>query len=167
MSELITDRTAEETTAAAEIRMKYQKAGNWSGITGAEKNALGRTAYTYTDINRVESAVSALADALTRRGYPIQLTVKTDWKPGDMFTYSDAKRYLANVAAIRSTYPNTAAMPEAVTIDRWIDYIAANDIERILWETERAIEGADSIVRRCGTFRAGGSYTSQIIRRAT
>lgn len=122
--------------------------------------------YNYTDFNRVEAKTAEVAALLTENGYPTEIAVKTDWKSTDKLRPADITRYLGNIAAIRRILPETMA-PAAVPLTRWIDYTAANDIERTLAVVESAIDGILQNLRRCGTFAAGGSYTTQMIRRAT
>ena len=71
---LVYDRTEEDETSAAAIRSAYQKLGNWSGLTDAERAQLERGALTYNTLNRVEQAVKTLAAALTSAGYPVEVT---------------------------------------------------------------------------------------------
>ena len=71
---LVYDRTEEDETSAAAIRSAYQKLGNWSGLTDAERAQLERGALTYNTLNRVEQAVKTLAAALTAAGYPVEVT---------------------------------------------------------------------------------------------
>lgn len=71
---LVYDRTEEDETSAAAIRSAYQKLGNWSGLTDAERAQLERGALTYNTLNRVEQTVKTLAAALTSAGYPVEVT---------------------------------------------------------------------------------------------
>ena len=68
---------------------------------------------------------------------------------------SDVLLYLANIAALRDVIQLPPDVPPIPTIDRWIDWMAANDIERIVYELDRMIYGIVPLFRRCGTFRAG------------
>lgn len=70
---LVYDRTQEDVTSSAAIRSAYQKLGNWSGLTGAERVQLERGTLTYNTLNRVESAVKTLAATLTSAGYPVEV----------------------------------------------------------------------------------------------
>ena len=68
---------------------------------------------------------------------------------------SDVLLYLANIAALRDVITLPPDIPPIPTIDRWIDWMAANDIERIVYELDRMIYAIVPLFRRCGTFRAG------------
>ena len=78
-----------------------------------------------------------------------------DWQYGDTMLESDVLLYLENIAALRDVIQMPPDVPPIPTIDRWIDWMAANDIERIVFELDRMIYGIVPLFRRCGTFRAG------------
>lgn len=78
-----------------------------------------------------------------------------EWQRTDTMLESDVLLYLANIAALRNVIQLPPDIPPIPTIDRWIDWVAANDIERIVFELDRYIYGIVPLFRRCGTFRAG------------
>ena len=78
-----------------------------------------------------------------------------DWQYTDTMLESDVLLYLANIAALRDVITLPPDIPPIPTIDRWIDWMAANDIERIVYELDRMIYAIVPLFRRCGTFRAG------------
>lgn len=78
-----------------------------------------------------------------------------DWQYTDTMLESDVLLYLENIAALRNVIKLPPDVPPIPTIDRWIDWMAANDIERIVYELDRMIYGIVPLFRRCGTFRAG------------
>ena len=78
-----------------------------------------------------------------------------EWQHSDTMLESDVLLYLANIAALRDVITLPPDIPPIPTIDRWIDWMAANDIERIVYELDRMIYGIVPLFRRCGTFRAG------------
>ena len=164
MADLIFDRTQADVDEVTRLTegMKNRT------LTEAERKQYfsemkGR--YIYTDLNRVESKAAEVAALLTAAGYPTSISVKTNWRASDKLRRADIVRYLDNIATIRRILPEVMA-PPAVPISRWLDYAAANDIERTLWAVEAALDGISQYLRRCGTFAAGGSYAAQIIRRA-
>ena len=164
MAELIFDRTQ----ADVDENLRLTAGMKDGTLTEPEKELYfselkGR--YSYTDLNRVESAVAEIAAKLTANGFPTDVSVKTDWEPEDKMRRADVIRYLNNIDAIRRRLPESVA-PAAVPISRWLDYTAANDIERTIWMAESVIGSIALHLRRCGTFTAGGSYASQTIRRA-
>lgn len=164
MSGLIFDRTKEDVDAALEIRARYQTLGDWTGLTAEETAQLERGTYTAVTLNRVAEKVAELVTTLQENGYSITAHIPA-YIGSNTFTESDVKNYLATVAAVRAAFPASESTPEAPDITRWIDYEAANDIERLLWEVSHTIEGAKAIMRVSGAFAAGDDYIMQIIRR--
>ncbi len=164
MSELIFDRTEQDVTAALSIRARYQALGDWTGLTAEETEQLERGMYTAVTLNRVAEKVSELVTTLQESGYAVTAHIPT-YSGSDTFTEADVKNYLAAVAAVRAAFPTSDATPEAPDISRWIDYEAANDIERLLYEVSQTVAGAKAITRVSGTFTAGDDYIMQTIRR--
>lgn len=164
MADLIFDRTPADVAEAWRIIGKLQRKESLTESERAAYFAGLKGRYSYTDLNRVESKAAEVAALLTAKGYPTTIAVKTDWAPGDKMRLADVARYLGNIAEIRRILPEAMA-PAAVTMARWLNYAAANDIERTLWTVEAAIDSISQYLRRSGTFAAGGSYAAQMIRR--
>lgn len=164
---MIFDRTQVDVDAANQIIAKLNLGKKLTAEEQALYDAGLRGRYNYTDVNRVEAKTAELSELLRRNGYPVQLETRTDWTGSDEMRYDDIKRYLDNVRAIRECFGGMSNMPPAVPLTRWLDYAAANDIERTLWTVEAAIDSIAAYLRRSGTFTAGGSYQTQVIRRAT
>lgn len=87
--------------------------------------------------------------------FEIKEAMSDEWQRTDTMRESDVLLYLANIAALRDVIQLPPDVPPIPTIDRWIDWMAANDIERIVYELDRMIYGIVPLFRRCGTFRAG------------
>ena len=83
-------------------------------------------AYNYSDLNRVERAVSEISDLAG-----LGLATKTDWGMWDIPTTSDMSRYLNNVKAIKTKYNINIALPDSMN---QLTYETANNIEKILLE---------------------------------
>lgn len=124
-----------------------------------------RGCYNTSDVNRVEYHTRELQSILNANGYNIHIDTQL-WAKPDIMRYSDIIRYLGNIETILDAFGRSANAPELPSIDRWIDYIAANDIEKILYVTRELIYGALAMFRRAGTFTAGNDYVTQVIRRA-
>ena len=141
---LITDRTQADVDRVAQLAGK-----GFANMTEAEQTewlAGLKGAYNYTDLNRVESAVRALADILG-----VNVTVKTNWLVSDVPTAADMTRYLDNIRALRevnSALARTPAVPATMT---GLTYKTANDIEQILLDIEAVI----NCWRRCGEAICG------------
>lgn len=78
-----------------------------------------------------------------------------EWQRTDTMLESDVLLYLANIAALRNVIQLPPDIPPIPTVDQWISWIAANDIERIVYELDRMIYGIVPLFRRSGTFRSG------------
>lgn len=105
-------------------------------------------AYNYSDLNRVETAVSELSDL-----YGLGLTTKTNWSAYDIPTVQDMDRYLSNIRRIRTIAPNQSDLPTLPTDMRRMTYETANSIEKIL---VAAYEGA------AGSYRSGEIYSGEV-----
>lgn len=82
-------------------------------------------AYNYSDLNRVERAVTEIAD---RAG--LNLTTKTNWTMWDVPTEADMIRYLGNISSIKTHFGiNNIGVPTSMSN---LDYAGANNIELIL-----------------------------------
>lgn len=81
-------------------------------------------AYNYSDLNRVERAVSEIA---ARSG--LTLTTNTNWAMWDVPTEADMSRYLGNIVAIKEHFNINISVPESMSN---LDYVGANNIELIL-----------------------------------
>lgn len=90
-------------------------------------NNATKSAYNYSDLNRVERAAAELSDL-----YGLQLDTKTDWGVWDVPRNADVIRYLTNIRKIRQSCLNpnvVSAAPESMS---GLNYNDANNIERIL-----------------------------------
>ena len=136
----ITDRTSGDVDRWRLLRDK-----GWLGMTEEERlEWLGETSvipaayrgmYTHNDMNRVENAVKIIVGIFEEAGYDVPiLDTKTDWTHADVVTREDIERYYSNVAILRdfmAVYPDT---PKAPTIKDRLNYLVANDIEKILMD---------------------------------
>lgn len=112
------------------------------------KNSNGT--YNYTDLNRVESAVSTLQTALNDAGCNLNLTVKTDWPITDTPTQSDMERYRSNVSAIRAALTALSTTPAVPTSMRFLTFQGANNIEKILMDVDTLLQSLGLVLQRAG-----------------
>lgn len=133
--DLITDRT--ETDA----------------VMGTEKGV-----YSYTDLNRVETAAAEIAREITALGFAMQLQTQTDWKlPGDFTkeswpTESQMRRYLQNITDIKRVFVISTQIPDSM--DK-LDWRGANAIEQVLQTAFGRITGIKQSYRYSGEIYAG------------
>lgn len=152
---LITDRTARDVE-----RWRLLHSKGWDALTAAEKTewktAL-KGAYNYEDMNRVESAVVFIANRLTESGYYVAPVVKPSWGVKDHPTKADMDRYMGNIALLRSILPLYPTTPKAPTTNKKLDYLVANDIEKILSDVDRQISAINQ-----SWYYAGDVFTGEI-----
>ena len=163
--ELIYDRTQADVNDAKALISKYMRGEVLDGYEQEMWERGLRGCYNTSDVNRVEYHTRELQNILNANGYNIQIDTQL-WAKPDIMRYSDIVRYLGNINAILDAFGRSANAPKLPGIDRWIDYIAANDIEKILYVTRELVYGALAMFRRAGTFAAGNDYVTQVIRGA-
>ena len=129
---LITDRTAEDV---------------------ANKTAKGF--YNASDLNRVGAAVEYIAGRFTALGYSCPVTVKKDWLTSDAPTASQMETYRQNIVTLRALIAVMKSTPETPETMRFLDYIKANDIERILLDLDTLLTNAALAWYQSGELFAG------------
>lgn len=125
---LITNRTHADCERARYLLDKVHRGEELTPAENVEYFSGLRGSYTMPiDWNRVESAVSILSKQMG-----LGLVTKTDWTYQDIATASEIKRYLGNIRRLYDAMDDKEDLEEPPTIDEWIDYRAANRIEKIL-----------------------------------
>lgn len=126
--EMITDRTHSDCERAEYIIGKVHAGEILTDEERAEYFGGLRGCYTmFHDWNRVEEVVRNFS---VNNG--LGLVTKTDWSYTDIASQEEIERYLTNIAIVYNALEYTDGLPELPTVDRWIDYRAANDIEKIM-----------------------------------
>lgn len=105
-------------------------------------------AYNYSDLNRVEMAISELSET-----YGLGLITKTDWTATDVPSDQGMSRLLTNMRMIRAICPDQSSLPVLPTSMKGLTYEGANNIEKIL---VAAYEGA------AGSYRSGEIYSGEV-----
>lgn len=129
---LITDRTAEDV---------------------ANKTAKGF--YNASDLNRVEAAVQYVAERFAAQGYAVAVSPKTDWLASDIPTASELETYRQNIATLRALIAVMKSTPETPETMRFLDYVKANNIERILLDLDTLLTNAALAWYQSGEIYAG------------
>lgn len=141
---LITDRSAADVSRWRELRNK-----GFEQMTAAEREewlAPMKGAYNYTDLNRVESAVAAIASMMG-----VSVETVTTWSAADVPTESDAARFLANIRKLRTVCQGLSNTPATPSSMYRMTYVTANNIEKILTDIETVIYSW----ARCGELYCG------------
>lgn len=129
---LITDRTA------ADVRL------------GRDKGF-----YNATDLNRVCDAVAYIAERFTDYGYAVAVSPKADWSESDTPTASQMETYRLNIANLRAVIAIMASTPETPETMRALNYVKANNIERILLDLDTLITNMEQAWFFSGDLYAG------------
>lgn len=136
---LITDRTILDYERWRTLRDK-----GWENMTTEERAEWSgdmKGAYNASDINRVSAVLNYLRDRLKAAGYlgGNEFALRTDWNVGEIPTAEQFAAYLSAVQTVRGAmkqFPETPAAPENTG---GLDFVGANNIERILLDVENVI----------------------------
>lgn len=149
---LVTDRTADDVSRWLELKHK-----GLNGMTASEMTEWlnSKGAYNHTDLNRVEAAVSLIAEKLRDIGINVRVSTKSDWTRDDVPTASDLARYLDNVRALRNASTGLRFAPGLPGSMARLDYIGANSIEEVLAYVSEWADGMRNAQRYAGEFYGG------------
>ena len=137
---LIFDRTAEDVQAAR---------GQRGTVTTPLKGC-----YNATDMNRVAAAVTEIAAELNSAGYKVEITPRT-FAESDIIRRAQWAQYLSNVQTLRDAIAVRASTPELPAADAKLDFVGANNIEKILADLDELLGWMKYSRKYCGTFAAG------------
>lgn len=113
--------------------------------------------YNASDLNRVEAACTAVSAELAASGYAVSLgTVKTNWNAADFPSVSDMERIRRNIGACRKALALFGQTPGLPSTLEYMDYTKANALEKILHDTEQALENIRVSCPRLGDLQLGG-----------
>lgn len=110
--------------------------------------------YNATDLNRVEAAAEAIAAELNSAGYTVTVNPVT-YAETDIIRRSDFAAYLSNVQTLRDAIAVRASTPELPAANAKLDFVGANNIEKILADLDELIGWMKYSQKYCGTFAAG------------
>lgn len=113
------------------------------------------TFYNASDLNRVGQAIQYLCDEMYARGYEIHVSPKTNWIEADIPLSSQMDHYLEDLCKIRAVLMHPSTTPPAPPDMEQLVYTEANDIESILFITNKLMEWMDSIYFYAGDLFAG------------
>ena len=152
----LTAVTAAGTSTNFELTLYY---GLLTLITDrAAEDVANKTAkgfYNASDLNRVGAAVQYVAERFAAQGYTVAVSPKTDWTEKDIPTASELETYRQNIATLRGLIAVMKSTPETPETMRFLDYIKANDIERILLDLDTLLTNAALAWYQSGEIYAG------------
>lgn len=153
MLNLIYDRTAGDVAEALRLTQKAF-AGT---LTDEEKTvwlAGMKGTYGAIDMDRVAAAVSTLSGLLNAAGYKNEISAQ-NFVEGEDSTEEKYSTYLSNVQTLRDAIAVRASSPSVPAADAKLDYIGANNIEKILADLDELLSWMTYSRKYCGTFAAG------------
>lgn len=113
------------------------------------------TFYNASDLNRVGDAVRYLAKRFTDYGYAVEVSPKADWSESDTPTTGQMETYRLNIAHLRAVIAIMASTPETPETMRALNYVKANNIERILLDLDTLITNMEQAWFFSGDLYAG------------
>ena len=153
MLDLIYDRTADDVAEALRLTQKAF-AGT---LTDEEKTvwlAGMKGTYDAIDMNRVAAAVSTLSGLLNAAGYKNEVSAQ-NFVEGEDSTKEKYSVYLSNVQTLRDAIAVRVTTPSVPAADAKLDYVGANNIEKILADLDELLGWMNFSRKYCGTFAAG------------
>lgn len=110
--------------------------------------------YGYRDLNRVESAVAAIASSVG-----LSLNTKTTWKLGDLIFRTDMDRYLQNLYSVRD---------ECAKLDKqYIEKPLPVSMDDLTWEGANNIEKMLAWAYFCANERPGSELGVFVLGKST
>lgn len=113
------------------------------------------TFYNVSDLNRVGEAVRYLAERFIGYGYAVAVSPKADWPESDTPTAGQMETYRLNIANLRAVIAVMASTPETPETMRALNYVKANNIERILQDLDTLITNMEQAWFFSGDLYAG------------
>lgn len=119
-------------------------------------NGTAKGFYNAADLNRVEQATKTVAAELTALGYPVTITVRTNWTYTAFPLSTDMARYLGNVRKCVTQFHAVPGVSLPASMDG-LDYVGANNIEKALVGLDELAAALPQYYRRCGAAWCGGA----------
>lgn len=119
-------------------------------------------------LTRIEANSDYLLQRAKQIGYaPQDLYPMEEWDRTKYALWNKLELIRTNIRIVRSQGFLDVATPEppVLVAKAAIPHTTINDWEQVLLDTKLCIDGAEEIMRICGTFYAGDNYILQTIRR--
>ena len=113
--------------------------------------------YNASDLNRVGAAVAYVAGRLLECGTSVDVSPKQDWSESDTPTASQLERYRSDVAALRDALAAMLTTPQAPTTMENLTWGKANDLEKILMDTDVLISNL-----KAAWFFSGDLFSGEV-----
>lgn len=153
---LVTDRTTYDVEQWRVLRDK-----GYDAMTDEERalwdSGSMKGAYNVSDLNRVGSALNYIRDRLAAAGYVASdiFTAKSNWSIGEVPTAANLTDYLNAVETVRSAMSRFGTTPKTPKNTGSLDYMEANNIEKILFDVNTLITNMLQARHYCGDLFSG------------
>ena len=150
---LVTDRTQFDVDRVNALAKK-----GWAKMTASERDEWSaglKGAYNATDLNRVQSAARYIKDRFETYGYNVSLSDQRTWTQKDTPTMADLRKYLDDIASIRSVFTLLKTTPAVPSSMDQFTYIKANAIEQILRDVDSLLSNMIASFVYSGEFFGG------------
>ena len=157
LENLITDRSLTDVEAVKRLAEEIKSGEATEEQIREYLSVHQKGAYTYEDLNRVESAVAYVANRLKAFGYDPSIRPVETWSVEDKPNKEDFDRYLWNIAQIRSAitvFRGTPATPDSMV---GFDVNQANALEQILVDVDQILNNIQA-----AWFFLGDLYIGEI-----
>ena len=157
LENLITDRSSTDVEAVKDLAEAIKHGTATEEQVQEYLTVHQKGAYTYEDLNRVESAVVYVSNRLKEFGYGTDIRPVATWSVEDKPNQEDFDRYLWNIAQIRSAitvFRSTPATPDSMVV---FDVTKANALEQILVDVDQILDNIQA-----AWFFLGDLYTGEI-----
>lgn len=135
---LITDRTQADVDRVI-LLTEHWNSGSITEDEITQWTAGLKGAYNAEDLNRVGAAVAYLAQRFADYGYSTNVKPKQDWLVTDIPTPEQMERYLGDVQALKNVIFQSQSMPDLPESMDLLDYVGANNIEKVLLSLDTMI----------------------------
>ena len=157
LENLITDRSPADVDAVKALAEAIKYGTATDAQVQEYLNVHQKGAYTYEDMNRVESAVVYVANRLKEFGYGTDIRPVKNWTVEDKPNKDDFDRYLWNIAQIRTAITVWASTPVTPDNVAGFDVNQANALEQILVDVDQILNNIQA-----AWFFLGDLYIGEI-----
>ena len=154
---LITDRSPADIIAVRELAAAIKAGTATEEQVQSYLNEIQKGAYTYRDLNRVEAAVSFLANRFKEIGYTLSLQTVETWTPESKPNKKNFDRYFGNVDQLRSVLSVWETTPETPNSIAGFDVNKANALEQILKDIDQILNHVQA-----AWFFQGDLYSGEV-----
>jgi hypothetical protein len=154
---LITDRTLSDVESVKKLAEAIKSGTATEEQVQEYLSVHQKGAYTYEDLNRVESAVVYVANRLKEFGYGTDIQPVKTWTMENKPNKEDFDRYFWNIAQIRAAIAVWESTPEAPDSIVGFDVNKANALEQILVDVDQIINFMEE-----AWFYLGDLYMSEV-----